>query len=94
MNKISTCTLAIAVSLGTTAMLDNSQRTKWSNASPEARLDADGAFRDGLYLGRLAAESGQPLHPATARWSTEQDRATFTAGYHRGYKESLARIEP
>jgi hypothetical protein len=51
-------TLAIAVSLGTTAMLENSQRTKSSNPSAEARLEADGAFRDRLYLGRLAAACG------------------------------------
>jgi hypothetical protein len=28
------------------------------------------------------------------RWSTDQDRATFTAGYRRGYNEALARVEP
>jgi hypothetical protein len=47
-----------------------------------------------MYLGKLAAESGRPLRPAIGRWSTDQDRATFTAGYRRGYNETLARIEP
>lgn len=94
MSKLSAYALAIAVSLGTTAMLANSQRTINADASAEARLAADGAFRDGLYLGRLAAESGGPLRPGIARWSTDQGRATFTAGYRRGYNESLARIEP
>jgi len=28
------------------------------------------------------------------RWSTEQERATFTSGYERGYVESLARAVP
>ena len=94
MSKLSTYALAIAVSLGTTAMLDNSQRSIKADASTEARLAADGAFRDGMYLGKLAAERGRPLRPAIARWSTEQDRATFTAGYRRGYNETLARVEP
>ncbi|MGA8443478.1 MAG: hypothetical protein WB762_29175 [Candidatus Sulfotelmatobacter sp.] len=93
MNKLSAYTLAIAVSLGTTAMLDNSQPSHKTNASAEARLEGDGAFRDGLYLGKLAAQSGQP-DPAIARWSTEQERARFTAGYRRGYNEAHARIEP
>jgi hypothetical protein len=95
MSKLSTYALAIAVSLGTTAMLDNSQRSDKPNASSEeARLATDGAFRDGMYLGKLAAESGRPLRPTIGRWSTDQDRTTFTAGYRRGYNEALARIEP
>jgi hypothetical protein len=94
MSKLSTYALAIAVCLGTTAMLANSKRTIHSTSSVDARLEADGAFRDGLYLGKLAAESGQPLSPAVGRWSTDQDRATFTAGYRRGYNESLTAIEP
>jgi hypothetical protein len=56
----------------------------------DARYAADGAFRDGLYLGKLAAEAGQRLRPAIGRWSTEQDRAMFTDGYWRGYSDSLA----
>jgi hypothetical protein len=92
-SKISAYALAVAVSLGTTAMLE-SRPSHEPNPSAEARLEGDGAFRDGLYLGKLAAESGEPQHPAIARWSTEQDRATFTAGYRRGYNEFLARIEP
>ena len=85
---------AIVICLGTTAMLANSKRAINSNASVDAQLDADGAFRDGLYLGRLAAESTQQPRPEVGRWSTDQDRATFTAGYRRGYNEALARVEP
>jgi hypothetical protein len=94
MSKLSTYTLAIAVCLGTTAMVANSQRSTHTNSTAEARLAADGAFRDGLYLGKLAAEGGHSLRPAIGRWSTKQDRATFLAGYRRGYNETLARVEP
>jgi hypothetical protein len=86
--------LAIAVCLGTTAMLANNKRTTNANLSVDARLVSDGAFRDGLYLGKLAAHSGQLLRPAVGRWSTNQDRATFLAGYRRGYNQSLAHVEP
>jgi hypothetical protein len=48
-------------------------------------------FPYGLYLGSLAAESTQQPRPEAGRWSIDQDRAAFTAGYRRGYKEALAR---
>jgi hypothetical protein len=66
-----------------------------SNSSPrpaaEVQFAADAAFRDGLYLGRLAAQDGRPERPSTGRWSSQQDRASFTAGYQRGYNDVLAR---
>ena len=55
----------------------------------ELRLNLDGAYRDGLYLGRLDRRRGLPLHPARARWSREADRRLFLKGYHRGYDGSL-----
>jgi hypothetical protein len=75
-------------------MLANSKRTSNPYASVDAQLEAGGAFRDGLYPGRLAAESTQRPRPEVGRWSTNQDRAAFTAGYRRGYNEALARVEP
>jgi hypothetical protein len=56
----------------------------------DAQLASDGAFRDGLYIGKLAAGRGRPQHPLTGRWSTEKDRASFAAGYRRGYDDFLA----
>jgi hypothetical protein len=89
MKRLSTYPLAIAI-LGATAMLAVSTNSAKPSANAEARIAADGAFRDGLYLGKLSAESGQPLRPTVGRWSTDQDRAMFAAGYHRGYSESVA----
>jgi hypothetical protein len=82
--------LALVICLGTTAMLAVSNHNAKSNASVETALASDGAFRDGLYLGKLAAESGQAPRPAIGRWSADQDRSMFAAGYRRGYSESLA----
>ena len=87
MTKLFTYVLTIAICLGATAMLATSNRTVSLSTSLEARFAADGAFRDGLYLGKLAAQRGQALHPAIGRWSTDQDRAMFEAGYRIGYSE-------
>ena len=60
------------------------------NADDIVSQATDGAFRDGLFLGKLAAERGAKPHVAVGRWATVEDRASFTAGYQRGYNESLA----
>lgn len=85
MTKLSAYGFAFAACLGTTALLANSNGKVIATQGVEARFAADGAFRDGLYLGKLAAEGGQPPRVAVGRWNTEQDRAMFSAGYHRGY---------
>jgi len=94
MSKLFTCVLAVAVCLGTTAMLSNNKRAIGPAANSEALLASDGAFRDGMYLGKLAGEQGQPARPAIGRWSMAQDRFMFAAGYRRGYEESLAAMRP
>jgi hypothetical protein len=85
--KLSTYGL-IALCLGSTAIVAKSNRSVAASTNTEARFTADGAFRDGLYLGKLAAECGQAMRPALGRWSTDQDRSMFAAGYRRGYEES------
>ena len=90
MSKLAAYVMAIAVCLGTSALLANSRRSINRSAVLELRWSTDGAFRDGLYLGKLDAERGQPLHPPVGRWSTDQDRSMFAAGYRRGFDESLA----
>ena len=47
------------------------------------------AFRDGLYLGRLAAQRGEEPHISEGRWSNQADRVLFTAGYAQGYDEGI-----
>jgi len=84
MDKLITSALAIAVCLGTTAMLANSGRRPRPTRT-EAQMATDGAYRDGLYLGKLTTKSGLPLLPPTGRWATERDRASFLAGYQRGF---------
>ena len=90
MDKLLTYALAIAVCAGTTALLTNHGRAARQEQSSEAALAVDGAFRDGLYVGRLSAEGGRSLHPPVGRWSNERDRASFAAGYRLGYNDFLA----
>jgi hypothetical protein len=90
MYRISTFATAIALCLGATAVLNNSHPITKPTRNVEASFAADGAFRDGLYLGKLTADRRQPFRPGIGRWSSEQDRAMFTAGYCRGYREVVA----
>lgn len=89
MQRLISSVLAIAVSLGTTALLANSGR-RLQTQSPEGVLATDGPFRDGLYLGKLTVESGRPLVPPIARWASARDRSSFIAGFRRGYGLSRA----
>jgi hypothetical protein len=91
MDRLFAYALAIAVLLGTSALLGNSSRVASTEESREARLATDGAFRDGIFVGRLSAQWGQPPRPAVGRWSSERDRASFVAGYQRGYEEFIVK---
>jgi hypothetical protein len=79
-------TIALAAALGTgSAFMLGTEHSSYNSAQL-----TDGAFRDGVYLGRLAAQSGGEHHVAVGRWATAQDRSSFSAGYEQGYSESLA----
>lgn len=93
MYRVSTFATAIVLCLGTTAVLNNSKSVTTPIRNVEANFAADGAFRDGLYLGKLTADHGQPFRPGIGRWSSEPDRAMFTAGYRRGYCEVVANAQ-
>jgi hypothetical protein len=80
----------IALGLVPMSMLSGNSYSNNQTANNKVAQITDGAFRDGLYLGRLAAEDGSEPHVAVGRWATAEDRSSFTAGYHRGYSELLA----
>jgi len=85
MKTISLFALALTLGMGTASVLNTNNHN-----SNQAVQNADAAFRDGLYLGRLAAEAGSEPHVARGRWATLGDRAMFSAGYQEGYRGSLA----
>jgi hypothetical protein len=95
MKGLSLFALAIVVGMAAASVFQVNHLRNFPVAQENVKQTTDGAFRDGLYLGRLAAERGSEAHIAVARWATAQDRASFTAGYQRGYNEFLAsRMEP
>lgn len=91
MKSLSLLVLGLVLGTGAAAMLlsDVHQRASLS-LNRNAHQATDGAFRDGLYQGGLAAKHGNEPHIAVGRWATDQDRASFAAGYRQGYAESLA----
>ena len=70
------------------------RNTAHQNSFPEVQddrpLQTSAAFRDGVYLGALAAKRGEEPHVAEGRWSNQADRISFTAGYQQGYDEAIA----
>jgi hypothetical protein len=84
-------TMKTKITLGTLAVLvmTASAFTLRAGNTPEevsASQASNGAFRDGLYLGKLAAEGGDQYRIAVGRWSRTDDRASFASGYDQGYK--------
>jgi hypothetical protein len=91
MKAFSLFLLVAALGMGTASVLRIGQLQHLVNPNAAASAQSsDGAFRDGLYLGRLAAERGAEPHLAIGRWAFPEDRASFTAGYQQGYSEFLA----
>jgi hypothetical protein len=93
MKTLATCALSIALCLGGMTTLAIRSLGLKSTSSSELHMAASAAFQDGVYLGKLAAESGREMRIAIGRWPSE-DRLMFTAGYRRGYNESLASARP
>lgn len=80
----------VALGMGTASILRSDHHDHFSITNETVAQTTDGAFRDGLYLGRLAAEHRAEPDVASGRWSTLEDRVSFSAGYRRGYGEFLA----
>jgi hypothetical protein len=62
-----------------------SAKTVRESQGVEVQMANDGAFRDGLFLGRLNHQAKQEILPPVGRWSTAEDRASFMRGYRQGF---------
>jgi hypothetical protein len=87
MKKYYLWVLALVIAAGT-AEIANIRTT---NTTANQEITNSGAFRDGSYLGRLAADRGEAPHVAVGRWAKETDRALFAAGYNEAYDNTLSR---
>jgi hypothetical protein len=90
MNRFYLCVSVVALCIGVVPRLRTDHHHSFYGPNETVAEYADGAFRDGMYLGRLAAERDAEPHVAIGRWATSEDRASFAAVYHRGYSEELA----
>ncbi len=75
--------------VGTSAAMLVSHDTTLQNKAAAIELNNDAAFRDGLYLGRLAQAENRTMRPPVGRWSSEKDRASFAAGFRQGIGEQV-----
>ena len=89
MKRLPLFALALLLVLTTASALWSGRRNV-SSAPYDVSENLDGAFRDGLYLGRLAGESGAEPHMAIGRWAWADARRSFRAGYQQGYSHSLS----
>lgn len=86
MQRLLTCALAIGC-VGTGGFLVRG--TLETPSSIEVQMATDGAFRDGVYVGKLDRASGRTVTPPIARWSSEKDRAAFARGYRQAFNPML-----
>jgi len=85
MKNLSVFTIVIVLCLGAAAMIQSGRATNgWNSSTIEAARATSAPFRDGLYLGKLAAARGGESHISISRWATAADRASFTAGFEQG----------
>lgn len=90
MQKLLAYVLAMGC-VGTSAMVVVSHDMTLQNKNAEIQLSNDAAYRDGLYLGKLAQADKRSARPPVGRWSTEKDRASFAAGFQQGLGETSSR---
>ena len=77
-----------AVCLASTALFATAIEPRFNPVSSEALLAADGSYRDGLYVGKFMRAQGAAMNPPIGRWSTDEERSEFLAGYERGYDKT------
>lgn len=86
MQRLLTYVLAMGC-VGTSAAMLVSRDMTLQTKSANIQLTNDAAYRDGLYLGKLAQAANKTMRPPVGRWSTEKDRASFAAGFRQGLGE-------
>jgi hypothetical protein len=81
--------VVMPVSIGAVGLATHAYRPRQSS-SVDAAQEMDAAYRDGLFWGRFDGQDGRKVRPSVGRWNTDKDRASFTAGYQKAYREALA----
>jgi hypothetical protein len=61
------------------------------DAQQGGNLNTQAAFRDGLYLGTLAAQENRTPHLMNGRWVRHADQSYFELGYRQSYIQTASR---
>lgn len=77
--------LAAPWGVATVGLAGRASRPRQGNPVQET----DGAYRDGFFWGESDARQGRTVRMSIGRWNGEKDRASFKAGYEKGYREAL-----
>jgi len=85
--KFAASLLMMAISFGAGMSVPKASEHAVSKAEATARATS-GPYRDGLYLGKLAAVDGAEPHISNGRWARGNDQLAFAAGYEQGYREN------
>jgi hypothetical protein len=89
MQKILACVLVVGFA-GTSGLVFHGMRGDPHMQAASAQMAVDGAYRDGLFLGKMSRQGQHSALPPVGRWSTEKDRASFLQGYRQGLSEKNA----
>lgn len=85
MKKQSLLALVAVFSVGVGLMARSSRGVRETSNMKQT----DAAYRDGAYLAKIDVEKGHKAHFSSGRWATDQDRASFIAGYEHSYKKLM-----
>jgi hypothetical protein len=85
MKTFSTIVIGLAIIAGAVGIFHST-----THGDAQVTEATSSAYQDGLYLGRLAAKNGNLPHVSSGRWNTDEDRASFSAGYERGFVTIIA----
>jgi len=88
MNRAFSYIITVIVSVGLTLIGDMAARAPKISV-PSADHITNAAFRDGSYQARLDVENGRKPHLSSGRWRTDEDRASYIAGYRHVYPQFL-----
>lgn len=86
-------TLVTHVVQGTRSIKETPETSVKSQAAASSQSRATdaplaAAYRDGLYVGKLAAQRGELRLAPVGRWSAQDDRDAFLAGYQQANTET------
>ncbi len=89
MSRIFPYLMTAILSVGFTLIGEGALRAPKTSADSATQL-TNAAFRDGRYMAKLDIENGRAPHLGVGRWSNQQDRASYVAGYQQAYPQALS----